>query len=321
MSIGGASIPILKNLVDLRKSAEAFCKVHSGKVDPPITANPFEFLHSLYKSMLGCCPEHHSINIDYDTETNRLVFVEYASCDYPQYTLAFIPLCRLKGLPYQIRKFLIEIFSLIKVTMQVASPMEHWDFAYALGEFDAEFVEEEINENEDYRVMVEVYRNGYIKEVIDEIDRTPWSILTTSDVADRIEVLLTLAPNPTIRKIVEVAAKGIPLMINEDITTYQNSLMRCNLKEFDDSDYEDQIMSVQRMIAFCYDHEDADPVTAQAVNFIDNDGYSIMQEELYESKIITPDYSSPFHTTDFPKKWFAWFEEFSKALNEYEPTE
>ena len=317
--LGSRDIDLPKNLITLRKSVEAYCKVHGGKV-PAKKMNPIKELQALYQAVSKCCPGRNEIEINYFEETNELAFVELAYAPYPDYCVTFVPVSFVDTLPPLYREFYLEFLSLMRITMQIPFPEDHFDFAYATGYFDDEYLEEEIKEDPEYADMVTSYREGNAKLLFDEIYRAPWQMLDglSPEVEKRLKMLADEAPTPELRGLIDIAADGIELFFNESINKYRFNQGYCSIPEFDNQDCQDETCGFDRIVGFCFGDEDADPVTMRALDGLSNDAGNFCQEELFEPKLISPEYDKPFESANLPKKWFDWFIKFNERRMRYE---
>lgn len=319
--LGGHAIEIEKNLEHLRKCAEAYCKVHGGHV-PSKSNHPLRELQMLYSAVAGCCPKDNIIEINYDEEMNRLVFIELAYATYPDCSLAFFSVCFLDLLPPEYREFFLQVLSLARVTFGIPFPEDHFDFAYATGYFDEEYIRNEMDDDPEYSKFVDSYISGKARKLFDEIYHTPWNELEnyTSETLANIKRLIYDAPSDELSKFVEVAYEGVELMSKRNIMRFRYNEGQCNIGEFD-SVYEDMdVFSFDRIVAFCYGDSDDDPVVESAIAGINSEAGNLLQEELYDPCMITPEYSSPFIPSDFPQRFFDWYIKFSEAQTKYEQT-
>lgn len=317
--LGGREINLPENLVTLRKSVEAYCNVHGGVV-PAMNPHPVKELQSLYQAVSKCCPDCNEIEINYFEETNELSFVELAYSPYPDYSCTFIPVRFVERMPPTYRQFFMEFLSLMRVTMQIPFPEDHFDFAYATGYFDDEYLEEAMKDDQEYADMVTSYREGNAKLLFDEIYNTPWQRLDNNspELGKRLKALADEAPTPELEKLVDIAGDGISLFHNESINKYRFNQGYCSIPEFDNHDDQDETCGFDRIVGFCYGDEDTDPVTMRALDGLSNDAGNFCQEELYEPKLITPEYDKPFESANLPKRWFDWYIKFNEIRLKYE---
>lgn len=317
--LGGYEIDLPKNLSTLRKSVEAYCKVHGGKV-PAKNPHPIKELQALYQAVSKCCPEQNEIEINYFEETNELAFIELVYSPYPDYSVTFLPVKFVDTLPPSHRQFFLEFLSLMRVTMQIPFPEEHFDFAYATGYFDDEYLEEVMKEDQEYADMVTSYRDGDAKLLFDEIYNTPWQQLDSNgpELEQRLKSLADNAPSHELERLVEIASEGISLFFNENIRKYRFNKGYCSIPEFDDQECQDETCSYDRVVGFCYGDENEDPVTMRALDGLSNDAGNFCQEELYEPKLISPEYDKPAESSNLPQKWFEWFINFNERRLKYE---
>lgn len=319
LNLGNVEIDLVKNLTKLRKSAEAYCRTHNGSVSVN-TDNPIRELQKLYQAVRECCPLNNEIEINYFEETKELSFVELAYAPYPDSSVAFISVKFLDYLPAEYRQFFLELLSLIRVTLQVPFPEDHYDFAYTTGYFDDEYLEDVMTEDPEYAETVKSYRTGDAKRLFDEILNTPWQNLGSNPkiTAERITTLEAKASSPELKELIVVAKHGIALLVNENINTYRYNLGYCSIPEFEDYEYQDELCGFDRVMAFCYGDENDDPVVMRTLDSLNNDAGNYIQEELYEPHLITSDYDKPFESSNFPQKWFDWYVEFYNARVKYE---
>lgn len=319
--LGGQKIEIDKNLQYLRECAEAYCKVYGGHV-PPKHTHPLKELQLLYSSVADCCPKNNLIEINYDDEMNRLVFVELAYSHYPECSLAFFSVKFLEYLPTEYRKFFLQVLSLARVTIGIPFPEDHFDFAYATGYLDEEHYQDITQEDPEYKEFVDSYVRGKAHEIFEEIYHSPWMELDRKEPAvyEYVNRLIDNAPSSELSEFVEVAVEGIELMSRQTIMKFRFNVGQCNIPEFDNV-YDDMDMfAIDRVFAFCYGEEKDDPVVESAIRGINTEAGNLCQEELYEPCVITPEYSSPFIPSDFPERVFEWYIKFNSAQQKYEQT-
>ena len=273
--------------------------------------------------MKSCCPADNEIIINYDYDSKELVFVEYARCDYPPYTCAFIPVKFIESMAQPYRTFFCEFVSLIRATMGMAFPEDNCDFAFSLGIIDDfDYVDKDERDDE-YEKFALRYIKGDIKALFDEIESSSWQMLVETYRCnyDRICSLISNAPNKELAELVKVAFEGIELMADESIRYYRHSLNQCNLEVFNvEDDYYEDFLSIDRLCAICYGDEDNDPIVNSVIDILNNNGCDTYAEELYDEKLITPNYDKPFIGSDFPNKWFEYMAKYNQARWNYEQT-
>ncbi len=318
--VGGYDIDLTENLKTLRKCAESYCKVNNGILPEPCI-NPIKELQMLYQAICKCCPSDSEIEINYVDERNELVFLELIPAPYPQCSLAFLSVKFVEYLPPLHRKFFVSLLSLIRVTIGIQFPEDHFDFAYVIGVFEDEMIEDDISEDSEYSDYVTSYREGQARLLFDEILRSPWHQLdtTTSELSEYLLELVNASTSPELTRLIEIAAEGLDIMHGDSIGNYRFNLSQCNIQEFDCvSDNFDETFGFDRLTAFCYGDEDDDPVTSRAVDCINDYAGNYIQEDLYEPHVITPEYDAPFKCSNFPDRWFKWYIKFNEARIKYE---
>lgn len=312
-------IAIVPNLINLRKSAEAYCKVHCGLVPAKLDEHPLRQLQQLYQAMLKCKPTNNEIGIDYDHKSHELTFLEYGWCEYPDCCLAFLTLAYLDRMKDPHRQFFKEVLSLARATMQTPCPEDHFDFAYAVGYFDIEYIEDLLNDDPEYAEMVKSYQNGHVNDLITEVCKTPWhNLFKGENLEERVKHLIQCTNDTALEEFIKVAYEGVVLMGKECIAEYRQNLNHCEINEFDSTDDCDEVLTIDRITGLCYDDEESDPVARVAIDTLNNDGCNYTQEELYEVCEITEHYDKPFQVSNFPKRWFEWFAKFNRAKWNYE---
>lgn len=318
--LANEKIEIASNIINLHKAAEAYCKVHGGAIPEERNTDPLRQLQSLYQAMIKCKPVNNEIGIDFDYNSRELKFYEYGWCDYPSGSLAFFTLSFLDYMEDPYRQFFKEVISLARITMQAPCPEEHFDLAYAVGYFDADYIDEMLADDPEYAQMVKSYQEGHINDLVMEVCKTPWHLACSEDFDDRVEHLMQCTNDNALKEFVEVAAKGVKLMANEDIAKYRHNLHRCEIDEFDESECYEETLGIDRITALCYGDEDTDPVVRVAIDCLNNEGCNFSQEELYEMCEIDECYNKPLNVSDFLTSWFNWFEKYNHAKWKYEQT-
>lgn len=316
------SIPIAPNVEKMLRSAIAYCKAH-GKPELTISAtDPLMKLHEIYSHLLKYQTENRKIGIDYDVANNELHFLEYVKSEYPSCTLAFLTVAILDNLADPHRQFFLEFFSLMKATMEMPFPHQHFDFSYPLGIFDEDIMEDMRREDEGYSDMLDSYNGGHIRELFDEIQRTPWHPLMIGKEAnkERFDSLIRTASSPELADLIEIAIEGIGVMGNECISSYRGNINYCEIPEFFNEYDDEEYLNFERIVAVCYGNEDEDPIVESTIEILNNDGSNYEQEELYEVCEISEKYTAPFNGTQFPAKWFEWFARYNQTLWKYEST-
>lgn len=321
--LGNESIDVKSNIDRLQQCANAYCKAHNSLCTEVPQGHPFEQIRHLYKAVKSCCPADNEIIINFDYDRNELVFVEYALCDYPQYTCAFVPVKFIEGMTPPYRTFFCKFVSLIRATMKITFPEDHYDFAFSLGIIDDfDYVDKDERDDE-YEKFALRYIKGDIKSLFDEIESSSWQelVLAYQCNYDRISSLISNAPNKELAELVKVAFEGIELMADESICYYRHSLNQCNLEVFNvEDDYYEDKLSIDRLCAICYGDEDNDPIVSSVIDTLNNSGYDYYPEVLYDEKLITPDYDKPFIGSDFPNRWFEYMAKYNQARWNYEQT-
>ncbi len=322
LSLGDETIDFGRNIINLRVSAQAYCKAHGSDLEIKPNANPLLEMQYLYKEVERCSPESNEIGIDYDIDRHELIFIEYVYCKYDEYKLVFLTTSFLEHLKGPYRKFFCEFLSLVKATMCIVPPKDHFDFAYTLGVFDEEFIEEDLKEDKKYAEFVGSYLSGHINDILEEVDGSPWKPLTihNENTVQRFKKLIDGADSPELKKFVEVAIEGIYLMGDECIDDYRQNLNHCNIIEFDETDQDEEVIPIERVMAICYGEENDDPIVQRTIDLINNDGCNFLPENLYEAKVISSSYDRPYEGTQFPKRWFDWYSRYYEAKVNYEQT-
>lgn len=318
LDIGNERIDFNKNFRNLYNAVCAYCNAHHSICPKIIKSHPFEMIKALYKAAKRCCPENNEIVINYDAVSKEIVFIEYAKSNYPQYTCGFIPVKYIETLDEPFRQFFIEFISLIRVTMAVEFPEDNYDFAFSLGMMDDYYLEED----DEYKDFIERYLNGDIKHLFNEILNSHWQelVIDCMEMSDRITSLINNAPSNELKELLLIAIDGINLMAEESINNYRHDLNQCNLDEFDNVDYYDEIFTVDRLFCICYGDEENDPIVRSVIGIINDTACNYSQEELYDYRVITSDYDTPFFGNDFPDKWFDFLSKYNKARWNYEQT-
>lgn len=321
--LGDESIDFKSNIDRLQQCANSYCKAHGSFCTEVPQGHPFEQIQHLYRAMQSCCPASNEIIINFDYDRNELVFVEYALCDYPQYTCAFVPVKFIERMVPPYRTFFCEFVSLIRAKMGMAFPEDHYDFAFSLGIIDDFDYVDKDEKDDEYEKFSLRYTKGDIKALLNEIESSSWQKLVEAYRCNynRICSLISNAPNKELAELVKVAIDGIELMENESICYYRHSLNQCNLEVFNvDEDYYEENLSIDRLFAICYGDEDNDPIVNSVIDILNNSSYDYYKEALYDEKLITPNYNKPFIGSDFPNRWFEYMAKYNQARWNYEQT-
>lgn len=316
---GNVAVDMKTNLSRLRQCAIAFCNANGGNVPEMVNPNPLKELIALYNCMNECCAERNEIAIDYNPQDNELVFVEYALMLYPEFRCAFVPVKFISMLPPEYADFYCQLFSLTRATMSMPMPDEHFDFSYAIGEWGDELLEDFIEEDESYKEYMDSYQHGEAKELFERIQYSVWHKIAdkSKETVEYLAKLIDDAPTPALKELTKIAVDGIDLMRDECIETYRQSPDSCNMEDFD-CNGEDESLPLERLMCFCYHGDEDDPITSNALDCLNNDGGNFEQEQLYCSRLVTPEYDKTLVGTDFPEKWFEWIEKLLPAITKYE---
>lgn len=321
LSIADTLTSIEKWLPILKKEAEAYCKANGGTLLPIKGHTPLHQLKQLYDSVKMCCPEGHSVYIDYDTKNNRVVLIESAYVDYPQSTAFFIPVSFISSLDGEYRQFFIEFMSFLRATCCVSFPEDHMDFAYTLGLWSTDFIEDRVEDDSDYQNWVDSYLQGDGFEIFSEIAHASFERFEHPTEEDKawMRQLWIDAPTLELKNLIYSAIDGANLMRGESFNTYR---LAYNFGDemFGPSDDYDEFLSIERIMAFCYKDVEVDPVAEWALDCLSNEGCNYCQEELRDKKIITTDYNKPFVGSIFPSRWAKWYISFDEERMKYEQT-
>lgn len=320
--IGNERINFTSNFDNLHNAVNAYCKVHNSLCPLIDEKHPFEMIRSLFSAVKRCCPDNNEIVVDYDTRSKEIVFIEYAKCNYPLYTCGFIPVKYIASMEQPYRQFFIEFISLMRSTMCIEFPEDHYDFAFILGLMGDDYVDAEYEESDDCQPFIDRYLHGDIHGLFNEIRNTPWQqlVLDCKEMTDRIVSLIYNAPSKELKELIQLAIDGIKLMADESINFYRHDLNQCEIDEFDNSDYYDDIFIIDRLFCICYGDEDNDPIVNRALDVMNDIACNYEQEELYDYKVITSDYDTPFLGNDFPNQWFDFLAKYNQARWKYEQT-
>lgn len=318
--LGDAKIAINNNLITLRKATEAYCKAHGGQFPATFHPNPLCQLQELYQTLIKCKPEANEIVVDYNPGTKELEFYEHIYSEYPEGTLAFVNVDILDKLEGPYRQFFKEFLSYMQATIGIVTPDEHYDFGFMLQIYTDGEAELE-DESEEFRELFNSYNNGHARDLIKEVDECPWQHLEykREETQELLNTLIQNAPSEELKDLLYLAQEGLEIMRNEKMSSYQDTRDYCELSEFDTTGYcDEEFFPVIRLFCLCYGTEETDELVSRTINDLNNSGGSYMQEELFEPHQITENYDHPLTGTQFPARWFSWFEKYNQAVWIYE---
>lgn len=310
LRLSGLNINEARNIAYLIETTKSYCKNHEINFNFISNGNFWDDIHNLYYIIHENLPLGHYLNIDWNKTENQIIFIESAECLFYQNTVFFTPVKCLEQLQGVEREIMLNFFALLYKYTPIQMPSEHFEFAFTIEDAVDSFVEAT---DEYYLDFAENYRNGKIKQLFNEI------LDTVSYLNENRFSELLISYNPTSdsklsENLINTIKAGMELMKTDSINAYRYMLSDCTLSEFCREEQEEDMIDVERLFCFCYDNEDSDPITSNAINFLNEEANNISQEVLMDWKKLEPTDAEPFVESDFPKKWSDWFCEFYRQI-------
>lgn len=303
-----------ENIQYLQKGVQKYCLVHERSFAYEPSGNPKHDLCKLFELLQNCKPDNREISIDYDHNSNRLVFVEYELCSFEYYTLFFLPVRFYQKLPDRLKPLVADCLGYLICVCGLNAPSEHMDISIALGDWGVEMIDDILaSEGDDeyatiYRETMESYNEGAIYELIKEVSGCPTDIPKMRKELDA--ALTEYSIDSPIWQVLKEIKNGIELHQTDNIGNYLRTPDSCTLEDYANND---NIIDFERLFAVVYDI--FDPIAERAEESLNSDGGSLEIQGLYDSQIIDEQVKKELQTAKFTVRWCEWFNNFRTAID------
>lgn len=300
-------IDALDNISYLEKTVQSYCKIHNANFDYKRSDNPLVSMSDLLNLAQSVCPEGHQISLDYNEIINKVVMMEFSTCEYDSYTLFFLPVSFVRKLPSEVKPIVKKALGVISVINCLEVPEEHMDMSYALGVWD---------DGESYKELEEEDPVGY-KELMETISRylegdihdliTECSIYTDNAnlIIEEIEKVLPTYKDTNIGTLLSRLKSGLELAQEGSWKQFGYTPDNCMIEDYNEQG--EATMDQARLFALVYDL--MDEIVERATDCINSEAGAIYIEDFYDCRELTPDTNEALVPSDFLKRWSSWFSE------------
>lgn len=298
-------IDALENISYLEKTVESYCKIHNADFNYKRSENLLVSLSDLLNLAQSVSPEGHKINLDYKEKINKVVMMEFSTCECDPYTLFFLPVSFIKNLPSEVKPIVKKAFGVISAINCLEVPEEHMDMSFALGVWDDGESYKELKEDDPvaYEELMETisrYREGDIYDLIQEC-----SIYTDNSnlIIDEIEKVI---PNYTDTKIGTFLSRlrmGLKLAQEGSWRQYSYTPENCMIEDYSEQDE----ATLDQTRLFCLVYDLMDEIVERAMDCINAEAGAMCIEDFYDCRELTPETKKVFVPSNFLKRWSIWF--------------
>lgn len=300
-------IDALDNISYLENTVKAYCKIHNANFDYKRSDNPLVSMCDLLNLAQSVSPEGHQISLDYKEIINKVVMMEFSTCEYDSYTLFFLPVSFVRNLPSEVKPVVKKALGVISVINCLEVPEEHMDMSYALGVWDdgesyKELEEEDPVAYKELMEMISRYREGDIYDLITEC-----SIYTDNSnlIIDEIEKFLPKYKDTNIGTLLSKLKSGLELAQEGSWKQFAYTPDNCMIEDYNEQD--EGTMDQARLFGLVYDL--MDEIVERATDCINSEAGAMYIEDFYDCRELTPDTKEAFAPSDFLKRWSSWFSE------------
>lgn len=297
------------NIKHLENVAYRYARLCDKPLGYQTKGNPMVDISALYDAVQRIAPVTHTIAVDYDTNLNELVFVEYAPVDYEEYTIFALPIGFADTLPEHQREICCRFLHHLIYREGFAFPDDHWDMSYALGLWDDEVF---TDTPDSYREMVERYLHGDIHDLM-------WEIVTSTGVSDddlRGLQNLQRITKGHLSEIFGLTVEYLKTLNDKSCLSYYRTPNSSELGFYDNeqSDY----LTPDRLNFVVYGCGEDDAVADMAITMCCEDASNVGQQDMYQRRILSELTERMMPHEDYPKRWATWFGKFVTAIMDYE---
>lgn len=327
VSLGLGNIDWECNLPYLEASARRWCELHGEEYTvKKVHETPLETVGRIYR-MLADLTHDEKFEIDYIPEEKMIKFLEYSYCDFPEYTVFYLPLVYFDRFPAEMREIMMSFASWMLHNTIYLLPYDCYDFEMILECFDYESAEDDDEEVARRKQMTDFYRRGKAAELFRELsDR---GVTEASVIHGMIERL-----DPHTAKIysdlIGSVKQGLKIMSEDNLRNHTYYCGFCSDERFiqtPEDFYGGEWVYPDRLFVFTYgeaneDEPYYDEIAGCALHSIGEEVQNGGQVILCDGRHLTPDDTEPFVASEKPLEWSKWYNDFVKILiNEQTDTE
>lgn len=321
-NLRGYGIDLGLNLDWLHKCTEKWAIIHGLEYTPKSGRNWEDNVRKMFTFIMSNIGGGRILNIDYVRKTGRIEFFESEECDFPSYSLFFMPIACLDYLEGPLRELMVLLFNRLISRQGFNVPEDHWDFGYGLGLLDNyDMTDEELEEtySEDYISFYKEYRKGgHIYQLFEEI--TSYN----EDHKDSKEYVQSLIQNAINEnghdrcKLIDCIEKGLALIDENSLDRFDYYPGESLEYELSNDSSEDRML-MQRLMCLCYGNEENDPIVDNAIQVLNSDASNYCEFLLYDVHRLTPEDTEAWTPSDFPYRFNEWYKEMYNLIESYEP--
>lgn len=311
-SIFGGSIDWESNLPYIIASAKRWCELHGKpyKVEND-DGNPVVTVGRIYR-YLSALTDEYRFDIDYVEKEERLKIIEYRYCDFPEYTIFYLPAKYINSFEGEMREIMLRFVSFVFYNTLYCFPEDSYDFSML---YDIPFEEEE---DTDIIKMIKSYKDGEANDLFEEIIGVPKENRTKEAILELIE---REEANLYDTRLLSCLKKGLDLMTQGNLTDFAYFDGYCSDERFDTRfESSDKIMPERLFIityGMCDDKDDQ--LASYACHSLSEDSNNLEVNYFRDGRHLSPDDKDIFEPSTYPSEWADWFGEFIDFM--YEPTD
>lgn len=317
-SLGLDNIDWERNLPYLEASVRRWCELHEEEYSVKDTnETPLERVNRLYSFLISKTHEER-FDVDYIPEEGMVKFIEYAYCDFPDYSAFYFPVRYLDSYEGKMRQTLVAFASWIYRNTLYIMPEDCFDFAVVIEWSLGEECSEEDDEWNRRCKQAEQYRTGDAARLFSEI------IKAEPDVTGLIDSMSEEERKGNAR-LIDLILRGMELMKEDDLRNYTYFPGYCSDSRFCNTfeGASGEIVIPERLFVFCYgdassgdpyEDEEDDEIASGALNCLSEEANNGGILQFRDGRHLTPYDEDIFVASETPMKWIGWFEEF---LNTY----
>lgn len=304
-----------RNLPYLEASARKWCELHDVPYEIEQGKTPYETVSRIYAYLTKVTDEYR-FDLDYDSEDKLLKFMEYRYCDFPEYTVFYLPAKYINRYEGQMREVMKRFVSFVYYEGLFNSVDDSFDFSMMMEMDCRDLIEDGDTATAD---MIESYKHGEARALFNEIegvkkeDRSEESINALIESLPERDKFLN-------ERLIENMRRGMKLIKEDDLRNHSYFDGYCSDSKYDTRFEDGDYILPDRMFVMCYgmDNEEEDPLASGAVRSFSEEANNMEVLYFRDGHHLTPFDKEIFEPSTYPQEWADWFSEFLDLFVVYE---
>lgn len=296
------------NLHYLEASARKWCELHGKPYEVSQSSNPLTQMMNIFDALTKLTDEYR-FDLDFDPTDKMLKLIEYRYCDFPDYTVFYLPVKSINEFESKdMRDLLVCFYSFIYHETLFLMPEESFDFCMLLE------VPYEDGEGEYYEEMVqsvESYKKRAARELFSEIMSVPPAKRSSSAIKSMISGL-SEADRRHNEDLINIIEKGLELTLKDDLRNHSYFEGYCSDERFD-ARWDGDFIMPERMFVFCYENDDE--LASSAMHAFSEEANNMEILYFRDGRHLSPDDKEIFEASTYPREWADWFGNLMDILN------